>query len=49
MLQQDSEEVLAVSAPEVNACEFKSGGVVETFEKFFDKFNELRSFWTRRK
>jgi len=37
-LQQDPEEGLAVSAPEANAYEFQSGGVIEMLEKLLDKF-----------
>ena len=34
---------LAESTPEANAYEFQSGGVVEMFEKFLDKFIEDRT------
>merc|ERR1719343_635813 len=37
-LQEDPAEGLAVSAPEANAYEFQSGGVVEMLEKLLDKF-----------
>merc|ERR1719473_2301562 len=37
-IQQDPEEGLAVSAPEANAYEFQSGGVIEMLEKLLDKF-----------
>merc|ERR1719272_78110 len=37
-LQQDPQEGLAVSAPEANAYEFQSSGVVEMLEKLLDKF-----------
>merc|ERR1719471_1229248 len=37
-LQQDPDEGLAVSAPEANAYEFQSGGVIEMLEKLLDKF-----------
>jgi len=42
-LQQDPDEGLAVSAPEANAYEFQSGGVVEMLEKLLDKFIEERT------
>merc|ERR1719235_1140538 len=43
-LQQTSDdvEVLAVSAPEANAYEFQSSGVVEMLEKLLDKFIDER-------
>merc|ERR1719335_601233 len=38
-LQEDpADEGLAVSAPEANAYEFQSGGVIEMLEKLLDKF-----------
>jgi len=37
-LQQDPDEGLAVSAPEANAFESQSGGVIEMLEKLLDKF-----------
>jgi len=37
-LAQDPSEGLAVSAPEANAYEFQSGGVIEMLEKLLDKF-----------
>merc|ERR1719272_2238469 len=37
-LQQDPQEGLAVSAPEANAYEFQSSGVIEMLEKLLDKF-----------
>ena len=37
-LQQDPEEGLAVSAPEANAYEFQSGGVIEMLEELLGKF-----------
>ena len=40
-LQQDPDDGLAVSAPEANAYEFQSGGVVEMLEKLLDKFIAL--------
>merc|ERR1719504_452096 len=44
-LQQDAEptELLAVSAPEANAYEFQSSGVVEMLEKLLDKFIDERT------
>merc|ERR1719379_3084296 len=46
-LQQDpeaaSDEGLAVSAPEANAYEFQSSGVVEMLEKLLDKFIDERT------
>merc|ERR1719327_1578819 len=46
-LATDSEVVqpegLSVSAPEANAYEFQSGGVVEMLEKLLDKFRDERS------
>merc|ERR1711871_1931652 len=45
-LQQDpeaSDEGLAVSAPEANAYEFQSHGVVEMLEKLLDKFIDERT------
>ena len=38
-LRQDPDEGLVVSAPEANAYEFQSGGVIEMLEKLLDKFN----------
>ncbi len=37
-LQQDPDEGLVVSAPEANAYEFQSGGVIEVLERLLDKF-----------
>merc|ERR1719343_344310 len=37
-IQEDPAEGLAVSAPEANAYEFQSGGVIEMLEKLLDKF-----------
>jgi len=37
-LAEDPAEGLAVSAPEANAYEFQSGGVIEMLEKLLDKF-----------
>lgn len=37
-IQQDPEEALAVSAPEANAYEFQSGGIIEMLQKLLDKF-----------
>jgi len=42
-LAQDPEVGLDVSAPEANAYEFQSGGVVEMLEKLEDKFVDERS------
>merc|ERR1719327_2563874 len=46
-LATDSEVVqpegLSVSAPEANAYEFQSGGVIEMLEKLLDKFRDERS------
>merc|ERR550537_1953207 len=42
-LQQDPSEGLAVSAPEANAYEFQSSGVVEMLEKLLDKFISERT------
>ena len=42
-LQQDPEEGLAVSPPEANAYELKSGGVAEMFKKLLDNFIEERT------
>ena len=41
-LQQDPEG-LAVSAPEANAYEFQSSGVIEMLEKLLDKFIDERT------
>merc|ERR1719201_1894467 len=42
-LQQDAPEGLAVSAPEANAYEFQSSGVIEMLEKLLDKFIDERT------
>merc|ERR1740124_1889047 len=42
-LQQDPDEGLAVSAPEANAYEFQSSGVIEMLEKLLDKFIDERT------
>jgi len=42
-LSQDPDEGLAVSAPEANAYEFQSGGVIEMLNKLLDKFIEERT------
>merc|ERR1719272_1060802 len=42
-LQQEPEEGLAVSAPEANAYEFQSSGVIEMLEKLLDKFVDERT------
>merc|ERR1719171_1992863 len=41
-------EGLAVSAPEANAYEFQSSGVVEMLEKLLDKFIDERQHWRKR-
>merc|ERR1719456_1306930 len=41
--QGESDEGLAVSAPEANAYEFQSSGVVEMLEKLLDKFIDERT------
>jgi len=41
--QSDDTEGLAVSAPEANAYEFQSSGVVEMLEKLLDKFIDERT------
>merc|ERR1719230_1928868 len=42
-LAQDPDDGLAVSAPEANAYEFQSGGVIEMLNKLLDKFIEERT------
>jgi len=42
-IEQDPEEGLAVSAPEANAYEAQSGGIVEMLDKLLDKFIEERT------
>jgi chromosome segregation ATPase len=42
-LAEDPDEGLAVSAPEANAYEFQSGGVIEMLSKLLDKFIEERT------
>jgi DNA repair exonuclease SbcCD ATPase subunit len=42
-LAQDPDEGLAVSAPEANAYESQSGGVIEMLNKLLDKFIEERT------
>jgi len=42
-LEQDPDEGLAVSAPEANAYEFQSSGIVEMLEKLQDKFMDERT------
>jgi prefoldin subunit 5 len=42
-LEQSGDEGLAVSAPEANAYEFQSSGVVEMLEKLLDKFVDERT------
>merc|ERR1719487_2141280 len=40
---RDDDEGLAVSAPEANAYEFQSSGVIEMLEKLLDKFIDERT------
>ena len=40
---QQAPEGLAVSAPEANAYEFQSSGVIEMLEKLLDKFIDERT------
>ena len=40
---KDPAESLALSAPEVNAYENQSGGVIEMLDKLLDKFIEERT------
>merc|ERR1719498_336626 len=42
-LAEQSDEDLAVSAPEANAYEFQSSGVIEMLEKLLDKFIDERT------
>merc|ERR1719364_523414 len=42
-LAQDPDEGLAVSAPEANAYEFQSHGIIEMLEKLLDKFIDERT------
>jgi len=42
-LAQDESEDLAVSAPEANAYEFQSAGIIELLQKFLDKFVDERT------
>jgi len=42
-LDQDSDENMAVSAPEANAYEFQSAGIIEMLQKLLDKFIDERT------
>jgi len=42
-LQQEPDETLAMSAPEANAYENQSGGVIEMLDKLLDKFIDERT------
>lgn len=42
-LAQDPDETLAVSAPEANAYEFQSQGIIDMLEKLLDKFIDERT------
>merc|ERR1719213_1486493 len=42
-LAQDQEEQLADSAPEANAYEFKSKGIIDMLQKLLDKFVDERT------
>merc|ERR1719265_861094 len=42
-LAQDPDEGLAVSAPEANAYEFQSQGIIDMLEKLLDKFSDERT------
>merc|ERR1719155_241357 len=42
-LAQDPDESLAVSAPEANAYEFQSSGIIEMLQKLLDKFIDERT------
>jgi chromosome segregation ATPase len=42
-IEQDPEEGLAVSAPEANAYEGRSGGIIDMLDKLLDKFIEERT------
>merc|ERR1719321_427355 len=46
-LDQDQDEALAVSAPEANAYEFQSKGIIEMLQKLLDKFIEERTAMER--
>merc|ERR1719420_2869835 len=46
-LAQDPEDNLAVSAPEANAYEFQSAGIIEMLQKLLDKFVEERTAMER--
>jgi len=42
-LAQDPDETLAISAPEANAYEFQSQGIIDMLEKLLDKFIDERT------
>merc|ERR1719310_2209548 len=42
-LAQDPDEGLAVSAPEANAYEFQSQGIIDMLQKLLDKFSDERT------
>jgi DNA repair exonuclease SbcCD ATPase subunit len=42
-LSQDPEETLAISAPEANAYEFQSQGIIDMLDKLLDKFIDERT------
>jgi len=42
-LAQDPDDALAVSAPEANAYEFQSQGIIDLLQKFLDKFTDERT------
>merc|ERR1719420_1487621 len=46
-LAQDPEDNLAVSAPEANAYEFQSQGIIDMLQKLLDKFVEERTAMER--
>merc|ERR1719321_121118 len=46
-LEQDQDEALALSAPEANAYEFQSKGIIEMLQKLLDKFIEERTMMER--
>jgi len=46
-LEQDPDDGLAVSAPEANAYEFQSAGIIEMLQKLLDKFIEERTAMER--
>jgi len=46
-LDQNQDDTLAVSAPEANAYEFQSAGIIEMLQKLLDKFIEERTAMER--